>query len=306
MNSPALACSSVGKSYGELRALESVSLEIQRGEIFGLIGPDGAGKTTLIRTAMGIISPDEGSARLLGENPALTRSRAGYVAQRFSLYTQMTVMENIQLFGALYGGEAKVLLSRTEEILRRTRLWEFRDRHAGALSGGMKQKLALASGLVHTPEILFLDEPTTGVDPVARREFWAILYELNREGVTVVVSTPYMDEAELCARMLFLHRGRGLDAGTREELLERYPHEILEVNVSDRKIRGVLRADPCVLDANLFGTRYHLEVTDARVAIPKIQKLLNAKGYPDAKIRPLSPSLEDLFVYFARQGGASA
>lgn len=256
--------------------------------------------------AMGIISPDKGCVRLLGEEPSLTRNRAGYVAQRFSLYTQMTVMENIRLFGALYGGEASVLLSRSEDILRRTRLWEFRDRYAGALSGGMKQKLALASGLVHTPEILFLDEPTTGVDPVARREFWGILYELNREGLTVVVSTPYMDEADLCTRMLFLHQGRGLDRGTGRELLARYPHQILEVDVSDRKIRGAFRGHPSILDANLFGTRYHLEVENAEKAIPEIRELLHGKGYVGIEIRPLAPSLEDLFVFFARKGAVCA
>ena len=306
MNTSALVYQSVGKSYYGVRALDSVNLEIQQGEIFGLIGPDGAGKTTLIRTAMGIISPDKGSVQLLGGKPSLTRSRAGYVAQSFSLYTQMTVMENIRLFAALYGGDARALLSRTENILRRTRLWEFRDRYAGALSGGMKQKLALASGLVHVPKILFLDEPTTGVDPVARREFWAILYELNREGLTVFVSTPYMEEADLCTRMLFLYRGRVMDQGTGRELLARYPHQILEVNLSDRKIRTVFRNHPSILDVNLFGTRYHLEVENAEEAIPQIRALLRDKGYNDVEIRPLAPSLEDLFVSFARKEAACA
>ena len=301
MRPPALIYQSVEKSYNGVRALDSVSLEIQQGEIFGLIGPDGAGKTSLIRMAMGIIAPDKGEVVLLGGKPSQTRNHAGYVAQSFSLYTQMTVMENIRLFGALYGGQAEVLLSRSEDILRRTRLWKFRDRYAGALSGGMKQKLALASGLVHTPAILFLDEPTTGVDPVARREFWAILYELNREGLTIVVSTPYMDEADLCTRMLFLYRGQGLDQGTTKELLSRYPHQILEVNVADRKIRSAFREIPAVLDANLFGTRYHLEVPNAREAIPQIRGLLCSKGYDDVEIRPLAPSLEDLFVSFARK-----
>lgn len=306
MSTSALVYQSVEKSYDGLRALKSVDLEIQRGEIFGLIGPDGAGKTSLIRMAMGIISPDKGNVLLLEGKPSRTRCHAGYVAQSFSLYTQMTVMENIQLFGALYGGQAQALLSRSEDILRRTRLWKFRDRYAGALSGGMKQKLALASGLVHTPEILFLDEPTTGVDPVARREFWAILYELNREGLTIVVSTPYMDEADLCTRMLFLYRGRALDQGTSKELLARYPHQILEVNVSDRKIRSAFREHPSILDANLFGTRYHLEVENAEEAIPQIRELLCSKGYNDVEIRPLAPSLEDLFVSFAREEAACA
>ncbi len=194
-----LSYRNVSKNYGAVKALRNVELEIRRGEIFGFIGPDGAGKTTMMRMALGIVNPDEGACFLLGQlDRRRARVSAGYVPQLFSLYQNMSVMENISLFGSLYGKTAAEVTERAEFILSRVGLWGFRDRFAGRLSGGMKQKLALAIGLLNTPELLLLDEPTTGVDPVARREFWALLYQFNHEGLTIVVSTPYMDEAELC------------------------------------------------------------------------------------------------------------
>ena len=223
-----LSYHNVTKSFGAARALDGVELEIRRGEIFGLIGPDGAGKTTMMRMAMGIINPDGGECLLLGSaDRRAARTRAGYVPQLFSLYTNMSVMENIRLFGSLYGKPETAVEERAEFILSRVGLWGFRDRFAGNLSGGMKQKLALAIGLLNTPEILLLDEPTTGVDPVARREFWALLYQFNHEGLTIAVSTPYMDEAELCTRKLFLNGGRLLDLGTAGGRFASYPSKII-------------------------------------------------------------------------------
>ncbi|MDR3321339.1 MAG: ABC transporter ATP-binding protein, partial [Synergistaceae bacterium] len=187
---PLLQFRSAEKSFGGVKAIRCLDLDVPPGVIFGVVGPDGAGKSTMTRLAMGLIKPDAGEVCL--------RQEAGYVPQRFSLYVNLTVMENIRLFGALYGKPRAAVDEQAAGLLSRMGLWEFRDRLAVNLSGGMKQKLALAAGIIHRPNALLLDEPTTGLDPLARREFWTILYELNAEGVTVLVSTPYMDEAELC------------------------------------------------------------------------------------------------------------
>ena len=302
MMTPCLCYDGVDQIWGKQRALKSVSFAVEEGEILGLIGPDGAGKTTLMRLAMGILSPSKGVVQLLGGDPTAMRSHVGYLAQQFSLYSNMTVMENILLFGALYGGDPSEMRVRAEQILRRTGLWAFRERRAGALSGGMKQKLALASGLVHNPRIILLDEPTTGVDPVARREFWEILYELNREGVTIVVSTPYMDEAELCRRVIFLHQGRVLKEGTTESLLATFPNVILEVDIADRSIRSFLRKSAGILEANLFGACYHVEMTQMEKPTDCLRKILLSHGLGEVPIRVLQPSLEDLFVSYIREG----
>ena len=297
-----LSYKGVSKRFGEIQALKDVDLEIRKGEIFGFIGPDGAGKTTLIRIAMGITNPDEGECDLLGiANRRKARIHAGYVSQRFSLYTDMSVQENIELFGSLYGTPKDVMMKRAETVLTRTGLWPFRDRFVGKLSGGMKQKLALATGLLHTPQILFLDEPTTGVDPVARREFWAMLYELNhKEGLTIVVSTPYMDEAELCTRKMFISYGRILDVGTTDELLSRYGSKLLEIDIDDRRAkRWIMKCDH-VEDANLFGTSYHIVVDDPVAGLEAIKKGAAAQNItlPESS-REIKPGLEDLFVAFA-------
>ncbi len=305
---PAVVCRDVRKRFGPLEALDSVSLMVERGEIFGLVGPDGAGKSTIIRCIMGIESPDGGEILLAGTPDRVAgREKAGYVPQRFSLYVDLTVMENIALAGALYGANARSVKARARDVLERTELWEFRDRAAGALSGGMKQKLALACGLVHTPEVLFLDEPTTGVDPVSRREFWAMLYALNRsDGMTIFVSTPYMDEAELCTRIAFLHRGKVLDVGEPKELLSRYPYRILEVRAESGNVRRFFRGvdgpfahgAATMIDASPFGSSYHLVVRDADIALAELSKVegLHAQEVP--------PSLEDLFVYYSGDLGA--
>ena len=301
----ALSYEHVTKRFGSITALSDVSFEIRRGEIFGLISPDGSGKTTLIRIAMGIINPDEGECRLLGSTDRKkARSHAGYVSQRFGLYPDLTVIENALLFGSLYGASHETTIAKAEEILGRTGLLPFKDRPAAKLSGGMKQKLALATGLLHTPKILFLDEPTTGVDPVARREFWAMLYELNAsEGLTIVVSTPYMDEAALCSRKMFLSKGRLLDIGTTEELVSRYPHRIFKLEYADRRAKPALLACDGVVDANMFGSNYHIAVSDAEAAQNSIKRHFEAKGAAFPGMTELTPALEDLFVAFAGGDG---
>ena len=297
---PILSYHGVTKRFGAARALDGVDLEIKRGEIFGFIGPDGAGKTTMMRIAMGIINPDGGECSLLGSaDRRKARVMAGYVPQLFSLYMNMSVMENINLFGSLYGKPAKEVEARAEYILSRVGLWGFRDRFAGNLSGGMKQKLALAIGLLNTPEILLLDEPTTGVDPVARREFWALLYQFNHEGLTIVVSTPYMDEAELCTRKLFLSDGRILDVGATGELLSRYPYRLLSLDSGSREVRDWLAGRPHIVDANMFGSKYHIVTDDAEGARRVIGEAFKEHGAPLPDMRAIEPGLEDLFVAFA-------
>ena len=295
-----LSYKGVGKKFKNISALDDVYLEVCRGEIFGFIGPDGAGKTTLIRMAMGITNPDRGECTLLGSTDRRkARKNAGYVPQLFSLYTDMTVNENIALFGSLYGTSREIVLKRAEAILKRTGLWPFRERMVGKLSGGMKQKLALASGLMHTPEILFLDEPTTGVDPVARREFWAMLYELNREGLTIIVSTPYMDEAELCTRKMFIENGKILDVGTSEELLSRFDNKILKLELDERRAKEWLLKCANVRDANLFGSSYHIVVDDVASATREIRKELAMRYQEHPELYEITPNLEDLFVAFS-------
>lgn len=296
----ALSYRSVSKSYGKVHALNGVDLEIKRGEIFGFIGPDGAGKTSLLRIAMGIINPDDGECLLLGQSDRRgARVLAGYVPQLFSLYMNMSVMENIRLFGSLYGKPMKAVEERAEFILSRVGLWGFRERFAGRLSGGMKQKLALAIGLLNTPEILFLDEPTTGVDPVARREFWALLYQFNGEGLTIVVSTPYMDEAELCTRKMFINGGKILDVGTTSELLSRYPYKIMSLDTGEREAASILRGRPHIVDANMFGSKYHIVTDDAKGARKSIEDAFREHDTKVPKMREITPGLEDLFIAFS-------
>lgn len=300
MTDAALSYQSVTKTFGRTRAVDCVTLEIHKREIFGFIGPDGAGKTTLIRMAMGIINPDEGECMLLGTTDRRTsRVNAGYVPQLFSLYQNMSVMENINLFGCLYGAGVNAVRERAEYILSRVGLWGFRDRFAGRLSGGMKQKLALAIGLLNTPEILFLDEPTTGVDPVARREFWSLLYQFNSEGLTLVVSTPYMDEAELCTRKAFINHGRILDVGTTDELLSHYKYKLIELDTSEHEAGAWLAGAPHIDDINMFGSKYHIMTDNPECAAHTVLEIFSRHNMQCPSMRPIQPQLTDLFVTFA-------
>ncbi|MEG1642289.1 MAG: ABC transporter ATP-binding protein [Synergistaceae bacterium] len=290
----------ISKTFGENKVLDSISFEIKKGEIFGFIGPDGAGKTTLIRIAMGILHENEGKCYLLGsEKRKKARIHAGYVPQLFSLYTDMTVSENIALFGSLYGASKETAIARSETILKRTGLWAFKERLVGKLSGGMKQKLALATGLLHTPTVLFLDEPTTGVDPVARREFWAMLYELNKGGLTIIVSTPYMDEAELCTRKMFISNGKILDIGSTDELLGRYPNKIIKMDLDERTAKEWIMSSDHVKDANLFGASYHIVTDDVESSVKSITEEFHKRGKEPPALTEIHPGLEDLFVSFA-------
>lgn len=289
----------VSKHFGTLEAVKDVSLTVRQGEIFGLVGPDGAGKTTTIRMIAGILDPSEGDVLLLGStNPEQVKVHLGYVPQKFSLYGDLTVMENIQLMGALYGVPRSQVDALARQTLAFTNLLPFKDRLADHLSGGMKQKLALAAGLMHRPKVFFLDEPTTGVDPVSRREFWQMLYGLNKEGMTVFVSTPYMDEAELCTRIAFMHKGKIVTCDTPQELKLAYPYQVLELVVNQKSIQSVLASCP-IVDINAFGEKYHLIVHEATAAEQAVRQALAQAGVTILSLSEISPTLEDVFVALA-------
>jgi ABC-2 type transport system ATP-binding protein len=291
----------VVRRFGAMTAVDQLSLAVRSGEIFGLVGPDGAGKTTTIRMITGILSPDSGVVQLLGSSrPETVKGNIGYVPQKFSLYGDLTVMENIRIIGALYGASRKRVEELGNEILTFTKLLPFKDRLADNLSGGMKQKLALAAGLMHKPKIFFLDEPTTGVDPVSRREFWQMLYRLNKEGMTIFVSTPYMDEAELCSRVAFMDHGRIVACDSPQGLKRSYPYQLLELQAADRQVKQAL-AGCAIEEVNAFGDKYHLVVADAQAAIPLVRSALTAAQISVLALRQIPPTLEDVFVSLASE-----
>ena len=292
----------LSKNYAALKAVDRLSLEVKNGEIFGLVGPDGAGKTSVIRMITGVLEPSAGKVTVLGENSLeQIKSSLGYVPQKFSLYGDLTVWENIRLLGSLYGASPAQIEVSATEILQFTNLLAFKDRLADNLSGGMKQKLALAAGLMHKPKIFFLDEPTTGVDPVSRREFWQMLYRLNKEGMTIFVSTPYMDEAELCSRIAFLHNGHLVACASPLELKAAYPYRLLELKSVGKDLRQRLTCEE-VQDINSFGDTYHLAVTQPEAASQAVRSALTSAGIPVLSLQEIQPTLEDVFVALAEEG----
>lgn len=294
--------SNLAKKFGSNWAVKNLSLEVAEGEIFGLVGPDGAGKTTAIRMLLGLMDQTEGEITLFGEkNLEKMKDQIGYVPQRFSLSGDLTVMENILVIGWLYGISRKKMKERAEEILDFTKLLAFKDRLADNLSGGMKQKLALAAGLIHRPKILFLDEPTTGVDPVSRREFWQMLYNLNQEGMSIFLSTPYMDEAELCGRVAFMHQGEIVSCAPPAILRQRYPYGLLELHAPDKRVKSKL-ADCPIREINAFGDRYHLVVDNPKEVSETVKKALDEAGIAILSLQEIPPTLEDVFVALAGEG----
>jgi ABC-2 type transport system ATP-binding protein len=291
----------VTKNFGSVNALKDFSLQIKKGEILGLVGPDGAGKTTLIRLMLGLYRQYQGEIRILGQTDIESiKAKLSYIPQRFSLYQDLTVLENIDLIGSLYGIEKAAIHQKAEEILRFTDLWTFRDRLAGKLSGGMKQKLALASGLVHDPLIFFLDEPTTGVDPVARREFWQLLYGLNKKGMTIIAATPYMDEAELCHRIALLHSGQMIRCASPAELIASYPFTVLELALSLQSRPAEMNS--CYfLSLQSFGNKYHIITDDEERTIDELTHCFLAQKKQVPELQKISASLEDVFVLFSQE-----
>jgi ABC-2 type transport system ATP-binding protein len=290
----------VSKQYGRTTAVRELSLSVERGEMFGLIGPDGAGKTTTIRLICGLLPADTGGVRVLDLDPVRDHRRmtgsVGYLSQRFSLYGDLSVDENIAFFAEIHG--VRDYRARRDRLLEMTQLAPFRARLAERLSGGMKQKLALACTLVHEPALIVLDEPTTGVDPVSRREFWKLLSEFLSQGITILMATPYLDEAERCTRVALLHEGRLLALDRPDALRATLPGALFEILVSDhRRAPDILKRIPGVTDVQMFGERAHvlMDRGDATAADLLASALAEA-GLIVASVRPLAASLEDVFI----------
>jgi ABC-2 type transport system ATP-binding protein len=299
---PAVEFRAVTKRYGSVEALKGVSFRVNRGEMFGLIGPDGAGKTTTIRLLCGLLHNDAGEVRVLGHDPvkahrAITAA-VGYLSQRFSLYGDLSIDENIAFFAEIHG--VRDFEARRNRLLEITQLTPFRARLADRLSGGMKQKLALACTLVHEPQLIVLDEPTTGVDPVSRREFWKLLSQFLESGITILMSTPYLDEAERCHRIAMLHEGRVLALDEPGRLRQSLPGRWFEVVVDQpRDVVARLTATPIDgLRTFVFGDRLHawLETSDPAAARQELDRAVQAAQVTPTMVRAIVPSLEDVFI----------
>jgi len=302
----AISVHGLTKRYGEVLAVDHIDLTVTPGCIFGLVGPDGAGKTTTIRMLCGIIEPSEGGAIVAGQDvvrdPDRVKERIGYMSQRFSLYGDLTVRENIMLFADLFGVPVQHRDSRLKELLAFSRLEPFQSRRAEFLSGGMKQKLALCCTLIHEPAVLFLDEPTTGVDPVSRREFWKILYDLLARGVTILVSTPYMDEADRCNTVAFMSQGRILATGTPEELKAAIGKQVLAVRGTPRKLtRQIAQNTPGIEDLQIMGDMLHLIVRDGNAVAAELEQALKHQNVEIHTLKQVKPSMEDVFLQLTRQ-----
>ena len=305
MADPAIALTNVSKKYDDVVAIRELSLAVNRGEMFGLIGPDGAGKTTTIRLMCGLLKPDSGEVRVLAKDPVRDHHRVtesvGYLSQRFSLYGDLTVDENIAFFAEIHGLRMRdrAIAERRTRLLELTQLASFRDRLADKLSGGMKQKLALACTLVHEPKIILLDEPTTGVDPVSRREFWKLLSEFLSQGITILMATPYLDEAERCTRVALLHEGRLLALDTPDALRSTLPDDVMEVIADDReRAVSALETMPGVVDVQLFGERAHVRLTPGSPLddAERMEGALRQAGIVAESVRRVPASLEDVFI----------
>jgi len=307
MGEPAIRVDAVSKRYGGTAALSAVSFSVEAGEMFGLIGPDGAGKTTLMRILTSLIDPDEGELSVLGlsvrREAGRVREIIGYMPQRFSLYADLTVAENMRFFADLFDVGAAERARRTEELLAFSRLGDFVKRRAGALSGGMKQKLALSCALIHTPRVLVLDEPTTGVDPVSRRDFWDMLGRLRAQGVTILVSTPYMNEASLCGRLAFMHKGAILAVGSVEEITRLFTGAVLAVAGPDlRRVAARLAGAVESELVRILGDRLQvIALGEKRAEIEALLETMQREGLVSGDVEEIAPGVEDAFVTLMRE-----
>jgi ABC-2 type transport system ATP-binding protein len=289
------------KRFGDLTAVDNLVLEVSRGEIFGLVGPDGAGKTTTLRLLCGLLDPTQGrvfvAGRAIPRELEAVKDHIGYMAQRFGLYVDLTVEENMAFYADLFGVADAERDALTSRLLQMTRMEPFRSRAAGKLSGGMKQKLALMCTLLHRPRILFLDEPTNGVDPVSRRDFWAILYQLVKDGMTVVITTAYLDEAERCNRVGLMHHGRLIRCDTPDALKTQLEEVCYEVETSDlRTTKVFLESIPGVLSVEPAGATLHLFLSAHQTSTEALTRQVAEKGLGHTVFRQIVPSLEDAFI----------
>lgn len=300
MTDIAISARGLGRAFGELWAVRGLDLEVRRGEIFGLVGPDGAGKTTAIRLLTGILAPSEGTASVaglpIGTDDELIKTRIGYMSQRFGLYGDLSVQENLRFYADLYEVGRAQRAAAEERLLGFSNLTPFRKRLARDLSGGMKQKLGLACALIHKPEVLFLDEPTNGVDPVSRRDFWRILYNMLKEGVTIFVSTAYLDEAERCTRVGLMHRGRLIRCDTPQRLKSGIPGTLVEVQATNaREVQQQLARVLGRHRVSLFGAKLHIHAADEDEA-RRMDAALTELGIAMDARKNIAASLEDVFV----------
>jgi ABC-2 type transport system ATP-binding protein len=303
----AIVAKDLTKRFGDFVAVDGVDFEVRRGEIFGFLGPNGSGKTTTIRMMLGLMSPSAGDVAVLGirvsENPEKIRPRVGYMSQRFSLYNDLTVIENLRFYGRAYGLDDKELHRRIPDAMRMAGLEEVERVRTRDLSGGWRQRLALSATILHRPELLFLDEPTAGVDPVSRRAFWSLLYALSAVGITVFVTTHYMDEAERCHRLAFIQRGRLIAKGTPEEIKRgMMKGQVLEISADDpsRAVKA-LRAvrddgELPVGEIALYGSLIHVVATDVELLRESIASTLLKAGIQPGNMAVIEPSLEDVFI----------
>ncbi len=295
------------KDFDEVRAVDSISFNVKPAEMFGFVGPDGAGKTTTIRLLCGLLSPTEGSAELFGldlvKDKGKIQKQIGYLSQKFSLYGDLTIDENIEFFADLHG--VKDYKTRRNELLEFTRLTPFRKRLAENLSGGMKQKLALTCTLIHKPKIIFLDEPTTGVDPVSRRDFWKILSNLIKDGVTIFMSTPYLDEAERCNRVALLNKGKIMSCDTPKNIKASIQQTIIEIVCSPIIKAYNLIKENGDFEVQMFGDRLNVAVDDYQNDFPQIENLIKSNGIQLIDHRIIPTSLENVFIHLINENNVN-
>ncbi len=308
---PIIVTRGLTRTFGSTVAVKDLTFSVERGQIFALLGPDGAGKTTTLRMLCGALEPSAGQAVLdgidLGRDPEGVRARIGYMPQRFSLYADLTVIENLDFYADLFEVPKDVRGQRTERLLEFSGLTAYRGRLAEHLSGGMKQKLALACTLIHEPNVILLDEPTAGVDPVSRRDFWRILYDLNRRGVTILVSTTYMDEADRCTTVGLMYNGELISVEDPAVMKRRMHGDVIEIIATPKvTARKILQRSPEVRSETVVGDRFHLVVDDATTALPALRERLVSAGIRVAEAGTIAPSLEDVFVSMITERRAAA
>lgn len=299
----AIQCDSVSKNYKKIEALKNIKFDVNRGEIFGIIGPDGAGKTTLFRILTTLILADSGIALVDGFDVVNEykeiRKRVGYMPGRFSLYQDLTVEENLNFFATVFNTTIEENYELIKDIY--IQIEPFKNRRAGKLSGGMKQKLALCCALIHKPSVLFLDEPTTGVDPVSRKEFWGMLKKLKVQGITILVSTPYMDEASLCDRIALIQNGKFLKINTPQNIVNQYENKLWAVQSNNMpKLLKDLRANELTENCFAFGDKHHVSIDNSQFTINNLRDYLKEKGHSNIEIREIEPSVEDCFMQLSQ------
>ncbi len=298
---PVIEIENLEKYFDNIKALDGVTLSVEQGEVFCLLGPDGAGKTTLLRILAGVMSPDSGGLKIFDndivKNIESAKSEIGYLSQRFSLYPDLSVSENIDFYARLFRIKREQAEKRKKRLLEFSRLGPYIKRQAKNLSGGMKQKLALSCALIHTPKLLILDEPTTGVDPISRREFWKILYDLLAEGLTIVFASPYMDEAERASRVALLYEGKIIDCDTPDSLKGKFGYQLAELITADnRRVRELLQDKYGHDNVVFFGDKLHIKIKDYQSEKAEIEKTLHSSGIEIVSLEQIMPGMEDIFI----------